>query len=68
MRSAKAPTIRPGVITAKVSWNRKNAVSGMASLIASTPTPRRNALSSVPTKECRFTSPASMPLVPKARL
>ena len=50
MRSAKAPTISAGVMTAKVIWKVVNTVSGMVPVMASTVTPARNALPSPPTK------------------
>ena len=68
MRSANAPTISAGVMIANVIWNAKNSGSGIVPEIESTPTPRRNAFSSVPTNEWRFTTPACMPLVSNARL
>jgi hypothetical protein len=68
MRSAKAPAISAGVMMAKVSWKVTNTVSGTVPVRASIPTPRRKALSRPPTKELRFVTPASMPLVSKARL
>ena len=50
MRSAKAPTIRAGVMAAKVSWKAMKVNSGMAtplvkvSAVESVVTPARNAL------------------------
>ncbi len=49
IRSAKAPTISAGVITAKVSWKVENTVSGIVPLSESTPIPLMNALSRPPT-------------------
>ena len=60
MRSAKAPTIRAGVMIAKVNWKTENTDSGIDPLSASTPTPDMNALPRPPTKP-----PMSSP---KARL
>ena len=50
MRSAKPPTMRAGVMMAKVSWNRAKEDSGMAPLMASSPTPAKKALPKPPTK------------------
>ena len=56
MRSAKAPTIRAGVMAAKVSWKAMKVNSGMAtplvkvSAVESVVTPARNALEKPPMK------------------
>ena len=50
MRSANAPRMRAGVITAKVIWKVMKTVSGMVPLIASTVTPARNSLPNPPMK------------------
>jgi hypothetical protein len=56
MRSAKAPTMRAGVIAAKVSWNTTKASSGITtpwlkvSTAESGLTPARNIFESPPTK------------------
>ena len=62
MRSAKAPTIKAGVMTAKVIWKVMNTVSGIVPLIDSTVTPLKNSLPKPPTKP--FRAPPSS----KARL
>ena len=55
-RSAKAPTIRAGVMQAKVIWKTTNTSSGMATPFekvsdsVDTSTPERNALDRPPTK------------------
>ena len=48
IRSANAPTMRAGVMTANAIWYSMNTLSGIVPLIASTVTPRRNALSRPP--------------------
>ena len=54
MRSAKAPTISAGVITAKVIWKAMNRYSGSATpsvkvaAVESTVTPARNSLPKPP--------------------
>ena len=68
MRSAKAPTIRAGVMMAKVSWKVTKTVSGTVPVRASMPTPRSRALSRPPTKEAALVTPSSIPAVSKARL
>jgi hypothetical protein len=68
MRSAKAPAISAGVMMAKVIWKVTKTVSGTVPDSESMPTPRSSTLSKPPTKERRFVTPASMPVVSKARL
>ncbi len=48
-RSANAPMMSAGVITANVSWNIATTVSGTDPWSASRPTPARNAFESPPT-------------------
>ena len=56
MRSAKAPTISAGVITANVIWKTMNRYSGMTTPsvkvadVESTVTPERNTLPTPPQK------------------
>ncbi len=56
MRSAKAPTIRAGVMAAKVSWNMANTSSGITTPLLKVSTtespvmPLRNILSRPPMK------------------
>src|SRR5690606_37893934 len=56
MRSAKPPTISAGVMQAKVIWKQTNTSSGITTplekvpVVASGPTPQRNALEKPPTK------------------
>ena len=63
MRSAKAPTIRAGVMAAKVSWKAMKVNSGMAtplvkvSAVESVVTPARNALEKPPMKAPRPSPP-----------
>ena len=68
IRSANAPTISTGVIMANVIWNVINTDSGMVSVNESTDKPLKNALLKPPTNEFRLMTPASMPVVSKARL
>ena len=68
MRSAKAPTIRAGVMMAKVIWKVTKTVSGTVPVRESMPTPRRKALSRPPMKDAALVTPASIPVVSKARL
>ena len=49
IRSANAPTMSAGVMTANVIWNVMNTVSGIVPLSASTVTPLRNIFESPPT-------------------
>ena len=60
IRSAKAPTMRAGVMIAKVSWKRKNNTSGIEPAKVSDVTPERNALFNVPMNEWRLTVPATI--------
>ena len=48
MRSAKAPTMRAGVIAAKVIWKQTNTYSGMVPLSVSLVMPARKALEKPP--------------------
>ena len=48
IRSANAPTMSAGVMTANVIWNVMNTVSGMVPLSESTVTPARNIFESPP--------------------
>ena len=50
MRSAKAPTNRPGVMMAKVIWKTKNSTSGIVPLMLSPVMPLRKVLEKPPMK------------------
>ncbi|MNO47363.1 hypothetical protein D3C76_376780 [compost metagenome] len=71
MRSAKAPTIRAGVMMAKVIWKVMNTASGnsaVADVRLAGVTPLRKAFEKPPTKELKLTTPCSMPVVSNAML
>ena len=68
MRSAKAPTIRAGVMMAKVIWKVMNTASGNNEVRLAGVTPARKALENPPTKELKLTTPSSIPVVSNARL
>ncbi len=71
MRSAKAPTIRAGVMIAKVIWNITKTLSGNSAVAEVRPVlvrPLRKALSRPPTKEAKLRTPFSIPAVSNARL
>jgi hypothetical protein len=58
MRSAKAPTMRAGVMMAKVIWNINHSASGMVPHTADKSKPAGRTLSRAPTKLLRFTVPS----------
>ena len=66
--SAKAPTIRAGVMIAKVNWNGANPDSGFDQEIESTEMRCKKVLPRPPTIEFKLTTPASIPVVSKAML
>ena len=64
-RSAKAPTIRQGVIAAKVSWNTMNTYSGMTTPLLKVATFE---LPSMPLRNRRAVPPKKSPPSVKAML
>ena len=68
MRSAKAPTIRAGVMTAKVIWNIANTDSGTVSVKRVAGHAGQEGLVEAAEERVRLICPASMPCVLNARL
>ena len=66
--SAKAPTIREGVMMAKVIWKVMKTVSGMVPTKEPLSTPKRKFWPNPPMNEFMLVTPADIPTVLNARL
>jgi len=66
MRSAMAPTMRAGVMIAKVIWNITNTASGIVPCTVAGASPASIAWPRPPTNECSPVLPAAMPASSKA--